>query len=160
MPRAAKNNPTERIGRLLDEMEEMAKLIKFHIPHLFPRLVAFESEKVRRSLTYTRTINQMRARKKFNTAMDKPFMEAKAEAKMFQEDAMREAEEMTRGSAPIIDPKPMSDEDIEIAVAAVKREEAQALIERGSSFKSLDTYKPDIKNLFGKTKTKESENGS
>lgn len=159
MPRKADNNPTERIGRLLMEMAELVSLVQKECPDKLPRLPAFESEKTRRSLTYTRNINRTRQRHAMNNSMEKPYRVAVAHEKQFHEDAMREAELMTQGEAGdrAQSIEPLSLEDIELALAADRKREAQEIIERGKNANTRigDTYKPDVKNLFSKTKVEE-----
>lgn len=158
MARDPDNNPTERIGRLMDEMGELIGIVQAQMPELLPRLPSYEAERVRRSLTYTRNVNRMRTRHSMNKAMDKPYRAAIAEAKQLHEDAMREAEEMTRIDEVAGDQmQPLSLEEIELALATDRKREAQEIIERGKNANTRigDTYKPDVKNLFSKTKVEE-----
>lgn len=123
--RKPENNPTERIGRLMDEMAELIAIVQAQVPHMLPRLPMYEAERVRRSLTYTRNVNHMRTRHAMNTAMDQPYRAAVGKEKLYHDDAKKLADEMTS--------EPLSIEDIELALTESKRKEVQDIIERGQN---------------------------
>lgn len=165
MPRSALNNPTDRILRLLGEIDhlqaayddlfERARDHNIPLDGLCdkPPMIEFRLELQRQGNDYLRVRpNIVRTRERMQNIRDRD------RTRGFK---MRRGMEVPMNTPTLDDvEQPLSADDIEMMLEQDRKREAREVIEQGkqagnAGFKSADSYKPDVKNLFSKTKPEE-----